>query len=182
MRLAFSRNQRRLIVLAALSVATLSGCATTDCVSPVGRAGLTPAQVSASQGYTGELQRWGGTLASSRNLADSTELEVIGYPLDRCGHPRTRAEPLGRFVLISRGYLETAEHPPGTPLTATGIISGTRGGNVGGAPYRFPLLTSQNIRWWPQESDGSTDYRRPWVSIGIGGGSGGVGGGIGVQF
>jgi outer membrane lipoprotein len=182
MRPAALSNLPALICLAALSAATLSGCATTDCVSAVGRTGLTPAQVAASRGYTGERQRWGGTLASARNLADSTELEVIGYPLNGCGQPRTGAKPVGRFILVNPGYLETAEHPPGTPLTATGIIAGTREGNVGGASYRFPLLTGQGVRWWQRETQGTGTYRLPWVSIGIGGGSGGVGGGIGVQF
>ena len=171
-----------LICVAILSAMLLAGCASTDCVSAAGRPGLSPAQVGASQGNIGELQRWGGTLASARNLANSTELEVIGYPLDQCGRPRTGAAPVGRFILVRPGYLETAEHPPGTALTVTGIITGTRNGRVGDAPYRFPLLRGQNIRWWTTESTGSGYYRRPWVNIGIGGGSGGIGGGIGVLF
>jgi len=159
----------------------LVGCAGVDCDPPPVNPDLTPAQVTATGGHTGERQRWGGTLASARNLADRTELEVVGYPLDRCGAPRTGAQPIGRFVLVKPGYLETADHPTGSRLSAIGLISGTRDGQVGGATYRFPLLETNEIRWWAQGDPGSA-YRRPWVTIGIGGGSGGVGGGVGVHF
>lgn len=171
----------RSISLTLLVLSAINGCAsTTDCLSPAGRAGLTPAQVSNTEGYGGERQRWGGTLASVRNLPDSTEIEVIGYPLEQCGRPRTGAEPVGRFILIKPGYLEGADHPIGSTLTATGVITGTRQSHVGAAPYRFPLLKSDHIRWWPMETPQS--YMRPLISVGIGGGSGGVGGGIGVHF
>lgn len=166
---------------AALSAVLLAGCATTDCTPPPGNAGLTPAQVAASGGHTGERLRWGGTLASARNLADRTELEVVGYPLNRCGEPRTGAQPTGRFILVRPGYLETADRPPGSRLSATGLITGVRKGQVGGAPYRFPILQASDLRWWAEEA-AARAYTRPWVTIGIGGGSGGVGGGIGVLF
>lgn len=165
----------------ALYVALLAGCATTDCAPPPGNAGLTPAQVAATGGHTGERLRWGGTLATARNLADSTELEVVGYPLDRCGEPRTGAQPTGRFIVIKPGYLETADRPSGSRLSATGLITGVREGQVGGATYRFPLLQSSDLKWWTEEAPARA-YTRPWVTIGIGGGSGGVGGGIGVLF
>jgi outer membrane lipoprotein len=171
-------------IVLALSVSALTGCATTDCVGPVGNPGLTPARVAATQGHTGELQRWGGTLVETRNLRDSTELEVIGYPLDRCGVPRLGDGPVGRFIIVSPGYLETADYRPGRQVTATGLVTGTREGQVGSAPYRYPLLSSKTVRLWPdpREDIGGYGYGRPWVTIGIGGGSGGVGGGIGVSF
>jgi outer membrane lipoprotein len=169
--------------LAAVLVCALAGCATGDCIAPVGNPGLTPDRVSATGGHSGELQRWGGVLAQARNLERSTELEVIAYPLDRCGVPRTGAPPVGRFVLIRPGYLETADLPPGSRISATGILVGTREGLVGDAPYRFPLLSSERIRRWSDGPDyGEPVPVRPWVSIGIGGWSGNLGGGIGVHF
>jgi outer membrane lipoprotein len=167
--------------VAALSAVLLAGCATTGCEPPPGNRDLTPARVAATGGHTGERQRWGGTLASARNLAEITELEVVGYPLDRCGKPRTGGQPVGRFILIRPGYLETADHPIGSRLSATGLIAGAREGKVGDAPYRFPLLQANELRWWAEEAPPGA-YTRPWVTIGIGGGSGGVGGGIGVLF
>jgi outer membrane lipoprotein len=163
----------------------LGACATVpeDCLTAVGNPSLTPGRVSATGGHSGELQRWGGVLASSRNLADSTELTVVGYPLDGCGQPQSGAVPVGRFIVVQQGYLETAAYPPGTRVTATGILVGTREGRVGDAPYRYPILSAQRIRWWSVAPAAEAPrVLWPWIGIGIGGGSGGVGGGIGVSF
>ncbi|WP_295435557.1 Slp family lipoprotein [uncultured Thiodictyon sp.] len=178
--------------LALLIALGLPGCATTDCVGAVGNPALTPAQVGATRGHTGELARWGGTLVEALNLADRTELTVIAYPLERCGAPRLGQEPIGRFIAVAPGYLETADYRPGRTVTATGLITGTREGQVGAAPYPLPLLAKARVRLWPTADaagPGSGDgfgRVRPWIGIGIGGGSGGWygggGGGIGIQF
>jgi outer membrane lipoprotein len=68
------RLRATIAAAAALSAALLAGCATTDCAPAPGNAAVTPAQVAATGGHTGERLRWGGTLASARNLADRTEL------------------------------------------------------------------------------------------------------------
>lgn len=185
------RPSRIVIAIATLlaSLAALGGCASTgsDCTPSVGKPDLTPARVSATGAHGGGLQRWGGTLVSTRNLPDSTELEVIGYPLDRCGRPRLGAEPTGRFLVRNRGFLEPMDYQPGRQVTATGLLGAVQDGRVGGAPYRFPVLEDGKVRLWPkaQESDRDFAYPRPWVSIGIGGGRGGWGGwggGVGVSF
>jgi outer membrane lipoprotein len=187
-----------LSIVRPLGLATLlglAGCATTgsDCTPQVGNPTLTPAQVSATGAHSGALQRWGGTLVATRNLPDSTELEVISYPLNRCGKPRVGEAPTGRFLVHSRGFLEPMDYQPGRQVTATGLIADTREGQVGDAPYRFPVLNDGKVRLWPSAEQMADEdvfpypYPRPWVSIGIGGGRGGWGwggwgGGIGVQF
>ena len=150
-------------LLAALSA--LGGCASTggDCTPPVGKPDLTPARVSATGAHTGGVQRWGGTLVSTRNLPDSTELEVIAYPLNRCGKPRVSEEPVGRFLVRTRGFLEPMDYQPGRQVTATGLIAEVQDGRVGGAPYRFPVLEDGKVRLWPnaQGSDWDAPYPDP---------------------
>ena len=68
-----------------------------------------------------------------------------------------------------------------TPVRTWEAFTGTREGSVGGASYVFPLVQSRDIRLL-DDADSASGNRRPWVTIGIGGGSGGVGGGIGVLF
>lgn len=182
----------RVLPLALAAMFGLPGCATTDCVGPVGDPALTPARVAATRGHTGELQRWGGTLLDTRNLTDSTELTVIGYPLDRCGVPRLGQEPTGRFIAVAPGFLEPGDYRPGRSLTVTGLITGTREGEVGTAPYTLPVLENARPRLWPVSepaADGGgwgSGRVRPWISVGVGTGRGGGwwggGGGIGVWF
>jgi outer membrane lipoprotein len=179
--------RRSLGTRAALGAAlalVLAGCASTsECVPPAGLTPATPAEAAAGGLAEGAQVRWGGVLVETRNLRDRTELEVVGYPLDDCGRPRTGASPLGRFVIVHPGYLETAEYPAGRAVTATGRFSGVRSGRVGEAAQSLPLIESYKPRLWAEDR-GRTyrGYGGPWFNIGIGGGSGGIGGGVGVTF
>jgi len=168
----------------AFSFMLLAGCAGQTCYAPVGNPSVTPSAVAATGGPVGEPVRWGGVVVETRNLKDRTELEVVGYPLDKCGRPQTRAAQTGRFVIVRPGFLETTDYRSGRRVTSTGRIIGVREGRLGEVEYAFPLLESYKVQLWPEErQDGSSAYPRPWVSIGIGGGSGGgVGGGVGVWF
>ena len=178
---SFDRSELRYFI--ALSVvAVLAGCATGgDCQAPVGDTQLTPTIAAASEESVGRYQTWGGLLVEARNLEESTELEIVGYPLNRCGRPDTGAGPVGRFILVQQGYLETADLKPGRKVTATGRISGIRKGRVGETDYRFPILDGGALRLWSQDSVDQAD-RRPRFSIGVGGGSGWSSGGVGVWF
>ena len=163
----------------------LAGCAGTECRAPAGVSTLSPSSVSAVSTHEGELVRWGGILIEARNLKTSTELEVIGYPLDECGRPRTDSAQVGRFIIVRPGFLEIADYRTGSQVSATGRIAGIRDGRIGAAEYSYPLLETHKGQLWPDERAGG-GFTRPWITIGIGGGSGGVyrgiGGGVGVSF
>ncbi|MBK1699546.1 Slp family lipoprotein [Thiococcus pfennigii] len=170
--------------LALAALTGLTGCATTgDCPEAIGSRDLTPAAIAATgaSAHTGRLVQWGGVLIEARNRRERTELEVLGYPLDGCGRPRVQAESVGRFLIVSPGYLETAELRPGRLVTASGRLLGSEAARVGEVPYPLPMLESFKPHLWPAEPTGGPAMR-PWVTIGIGGGSGGVGGGVGVAF
>jgi outer membrane lipoprotein len=174
------------LAIALVALVLLTACAGTTCHAPVGDSSLTPSAVSAGGAHEGEIVQWGGVLTGTRNLADSTELEVVAYPLDKCGRPLTASGQTGRFVIVRPGFLETADYRSGRRVTATGRVKGVREGRLGEAPYAYPLLESYKVQLWPEDTAAGRSPR-PWVTIGIGGGSGGgvyggVGGGVGVQF
>jgi len=159
----------------------ITGCASDACRTSIGNPSITPSRVSASDSHVGEPAQWGGILVQSRHLKGSTELEIISYPLDSCGRPIVGAGKTGRFIIVHPGFLETTDYQPGRRVSAAGRITGIRTGKVGDAVYSFPLLESYKVQLWPdQQASGS--YSRPWFNIGIGGGSGGVFGGVGVTF
>ncbi|MGD8207477.1 MAG: Slp family lipoprotein [Thiohalocapsa sp.] len=162
----------------------LFGCAGTPdgCRRPIGDRSLTPTVAAERPHVIGQTVTWGGTLIAGRNLRDATELEVLAFPLDSCGRPLEGDEPQGRFIVRRPGYLETADLKPGRRITATGIIVATSEGQIGEARYRFPVLEDANPRIWAQGPTGTPSAVRPWISIGVGGGSGWSGGGVGVVF
>ena len=174
----------RALIVSGFSLLLLAGCASTPdrCRTPIGERSLTPAVAAERDDAIGQAITWGGTLVGSRNLQDSTELEVLAFPLDGCGRPRTDDDPLGRFIVRRPGYLETADLRPGRDITASGRIIATSEGRIGDAEYRFPVLEDSNPKVWAEPSASGYSSVRPWISIGVGGGSGWSGGGIGVVF
>jgi outer membrane lipoprotein len=120
-------------------------------------------------------------LVDTRHATDSTEFELVSYPLDNCGRPQFDQPSSGRFLVVSPGYVETADIRPGRSLTATGRLIGVREGTVAGAAYRFPLLEDPAPRLAPEATSRGRGSR-PVFSVGIGAGTGWRGGGIGVYF
>ena len=46
---------------------------------------------------------WGGVIVSLENLSNTTELEIIAYPLTHSGQPDTDEPPEGRFIAVNGG-------------------------------------------------------------------------------
>jgi outer membrane lipoprotein len=181
---------RLLVVLQVLALGLVlglaTGCASTgagQCRAPIGERSLTPERAAAAA-RIGTSITWGGTLVSTRNLADATDLEVLAYPLDDCGRPLLNEPARGRFIVRRPGYLETADLAPGRRVTASGRIIDIVEGRIGDAAYRFPVLEDAAPTFWPKRDAASAGRAnvRPWISIGVGGGRGWSGGGVGIWF
>ena len=126
---------------------------------------ITPASVVADlQTTRGRTVLWGGVIISSKNLATTTQLEVLAYPLDADDAPNNKAAPGIRFLLLKQGYLETATYEAGRRVTAVGKITGTRLGKVGESTYTYPTLQVSQLHLWPKKTQ-STD---PRIHFGIG--------------
>ncbi len=160
----------------------LTGCATGEvCVKPVGNLNLTPANVAA--GGRGDVVSWGGVILDTRNRKTDTELDIMATPLDACGRPATHGQTHGRFLARHSGYLEPADYRVGRQVTVTGRILDVSRSRHAGAQSQFPVLEDTTIRLWPQPPTENVVYSAwPVISIGIGGGSGHLGGGVGMSF
>jgi outer membrane lipoprotein len=140
---------------------------------------LTPRGVAAApQPASGKLVLWGGVIVSTANLKDRTQIEVLAYPLDSNERPKQQDDPLGRFILEQAGYLEPASYAEGRLVTVVGTVSGVLPGTVGESDYTFPLVTARQLTLWPTSrgDDGTS------IHFGIGAGSGGSWGGMGIGF
>jgi outer membrane lipoprotein len=93
---------------------------------------------------------WGGLIVMARNLKDSTQIEIVGYPLDDSNRPRRGDNPTGRFIALHSGYLETADYAPGREITVVGKMTGTRTGTVGEASYVYPVVEASRAQLWPK--------------------------------
>jgi outer membrane lipoprotein len=132
----------------------IGGCATTPALDDSGvDHTIVPATVIDSAGATrGRLVLWGGQIVTSRNLAKTTELEVVSYPLDKEQRPEVGAQTGERFIIVRQGYLETVDYAAGRLVTVVGKVLGTREGMVGEKKYTYAVIEARALHLWPSES------------------------------
>jgi outer membrane lipoprotein len=144
--------------------ALLAACAGAPALDTAGvDSALTPVMAAADTSARGRLAQWGGVIIATRNLKDSTQLEVLAYPLTGGGAPDQQREALGRFLLLRPGYLETVDFAPGRAVTAVGAIQETRRLRIDDSEQPVPVLNAEQLRLWPR------DYgSEPQLHFGIG--------------
>lgn len=144
----------------------LAGCAS-PVFRPEGAAvGLTPDDAVAQFARAeGRRVIWGGVVVESRNLAESTELVVLGFPLSRSQRPQARSKPVGRFIVRYPGYLETAVYEPDRLVTVDATVVGLDTRPVGEARYRYPVARADAVHLWPEDERSESRVR---LGIGIG--------------
>lgn len=126
---------------------------------------ITPERAAAeSAALASQRLLWGGMIISSGNLKDATELEVLAYPLSADQRPDTNQTPVGRFLAVHAGYLETADYAPDRRVTLSGTLDGNRRGRIGEADYVYSVLRIDKIHLWPQQGHSA----EPTVRFGFG--------------
>lgn len=158
---------------------TLQACSSQPVIDNNADRSLTPQQATATPPDPGSKPlQWGGIIIEAQNFNESTEVEILAYPLDTDGRPDTGTTSVGRFIAKQTGYLETKDYVAGRLVTVTGTFSEIRQGEVAKASYQFPVLISDEISLWPEVSERKM---RPRIHFGFGASSGGRSyGGIGV--
>lgn len=92
---------------------------------------------------------WGGKILGVRNRAESTEVEIVAYPLDRAQRPDPGAQTLGRFVVSLPGFVEPLDYPPGRYLTMQGRIAGAQTAHIDERDVVLPIVANANVHLWP---------------------------------
>lgn len=161
------RDWSWVLIVSQLLVLTIAGCARSPVVDEgVEVAAVGPAHVLAEDGHDGERVVWGGRIVAIENLAESTELTVVSYPLQRGDRPRIRSEPGIRFIVVEAGFLEPVQYAPGRFVTVLGTVDGLAHRSVGEYIREHPVLQSERIHLWP--ADPAEWQSGPRFSIGVG--------------
>jgi outer membrane lipoprotein len=163
-----------------LIVATALQACSSQPVVPAADRTITPQQAASIRTSPSDaLLQWGGVIIETKNLSETTEVQVLAYPLDEHGRPDTETNSTGRFIAQLPGYLEPVEYAVGRQVTTTGKLAGVRQGKVADSDYPFPILDCAEIALWPERKTGS----KPRIHFGFGASSGRGGyGGIGISF
>jgi outer membrane lipoprotein len=162
-----------------LAALLLAGCSSNPRMAA--DAGPMPDDVVAGKARP-DTVHWGGRIVGVENLRDRTRLEVLAYPLNESGEPIVDAEARGRFIVEQAGFLEPKEYAPQRRIEVRGRLRGLSEGEVGDAPYRFPLVDADQLELWPEAQAADYGRRQPRINFGFGVGSYGSGAGIGIGF
>jgi outer membrane lipoprotein len=88
----------------------------------------------------------GGVVAGIRSSGDLMQLEVAQLELFSNGVPDESSTSGGRFIVVSGELLDPLFYRPGSLVTVIGEIKGQKVQKLGGADYRYPLISAKEIR------------------------------------
>ncbi len=145
----------------------LAACAPAPIFKPANDiANVPPDTVThAPERYIGRAVIWGGQVVAVQNLPDSTEVQILGFPLDTSQRPLPNSPAGGRFIAVMHGFVDPLSYPAGALVTLTGHIEGVRHGTVGDADYVFPLVKVDAAHVWTAAELRSN---KPHFSFGVG--------------
>ncbi len=113
----------------------------------------------------GKLALWGGTILDTRNLKNTTQIEILAYPLNSSQRPQQNKKPLGRFIVIQSGFLEPAIYAQEQLLTVLGKVGDSEQAVVGESSYTYAVIKAEKLKLWsPRDESGQTSFH---IGIGI---------------
>lgn len=161
----------RHLLFTSLSLSCLllvSACATKPFDASAVSTSVTPQQViNQPQQNSGKTVLWGGTILDTRNLTEYTQLEILAYPLDSHQRPVKDREPLGRFYIRHKGYLEPQTYTQGREVSVLGIISKLEQGKIGESSYSYPVIQSRQLHLWEKDDGKSRSSFHFGIGIGL---------------
>jgi len=111
--------------------------------------------------YAGKLLLLGGTIVETKNLTEGTRIEVLQRPLDGEARPELSDRTDGRFLIMTRQFLDAAVYHRGRMITVIGEVSLPVVLPLNEIEYRYPVLDAKSLHLWAPSAG-------PRFSIGIG--------------
>lgn len=98
--------------------------------------------------HIGKMVRWGGSIISTQNLKNKTELTILAKPLDTYGEPVEGDRSYGRFIAVLDNFLDPAIYAAGRSITIYGRFEKLLDKKIDNFPYRYPLVNIQHLYLW----------------------------------
>ncbi len=112
--------------------------------------------------YKGKWVMFAGVIVASRTEKDgSSYIEILQKPADSKGRPHRTDETGGRFIAVSKQFIDPAVYGRGREITIVGEVVGSSVRPLGEIAYRYPLLAVEALHLWEPSSG-------PRVGIGVG--------------
>jgi outer membrane lipoprotein len=112
--------------------------------------------------YKGKWVMFAGVIAASKTEKDgSSYIEIVQKPAESGGRPLRTDQTGGRFIAVSKQFLDPAIYARGREITVVGEVAGMSVRPLGEIAYRYPLLTVEALHLWEP-------YHGPSFGIGVG--------------
>jgi outer membrane lipoprotein len=162
-------NYKRLVPLFAALIVALAGCARifpSEVMDRVDKNVRFSDLLKQPEAYKGKTVLLAGSIIGMKAEKDgSTYLEVLQRPAERSGRPMGRDKSEGRFIAVSKQFLDPAVYSRGREVTIVGRVIGDSVKPLGEYVYRYPLLDIEAVHVW----DRPYGYGpRAHISVGIG--------------
>ncbi len=120
---------------------------------------ITPQQTVNKPELLNQKVVWGGLIIETRNFENTSQIELLNYPLNENGQPITSAQPQGRFIVKFNGFLEPAQYASGRWLSALGQVQKSEAGKIGEASYQYPVMKAEQLHLWSESSESDVKTR-----------------------
>ena len=100
--------------------------------------------------YDGKLLMFGGEIVETKNVDDGAWIIVLQRPLDGEGRPSWTAASGGRFLILTKAFLDVDAFRRGRSLTVIGEVDGSKPMPMPlrGTEYWYPLLVAKQLYLW----------------------------------
>ncbi len=111
--------------------------------------------------YKGRVVILGGYILETANDPDGSLLTILQAPLDSRNKPKSPDLTKGRFLLLTRKFLDPEIYSKDRALTVGGKVAGTRQGSLGNRSYVYPVIETEEVYLWPEKYK----YVRPYLLL-----------------
>lgn len=101
----------------------------------------------------GATARWGGEIVTVENKKDYSEIEILHYPSNHYGKPRSTLNSEGRFKVRVAGFIDPLVFEKGRLITFLGEIGEPAEGIIGEQTYVYPVLLANGYYMWKETEE-----------------------------
>lgn len=117
------------------------------------------------ENYIGKKVLWGGTIISTDNKENASEIEVLESELAYDKSPRDGASE-GRFLVEAKKFLDPSVYKTDKRVTVAGTLKGTAVRKIGKMDYTYPVVVPFEMRLFdkplPQPTSPYDVYNYPY--------------------
>ncbi len=109
-----------------------------------------------SEKYKGKWVMLAGVIVLTRTEKDgSSSIEIVQKPADSEGRPLRTDATGGRFIAVSKQFLDPVVYQGGREISVVGEVIGDTVRPLDEMAYRYPLLEIEALHLWEEPSSGS---------------------------